>query len=127
MSRNSTTLAVFCVFPDTRTQETSSDKTKDTTHFMNNSRACKVMEYGSEGVHHKAAVRCIHQPAATPGPMTFYRINQQTDDKRVDHIHGELRTFGHRTRYDGCGCSAENCFKDQKTFSRQSRTVRVER
>ena len=67
-----------------------------------NKKTGEIMETATEKPLHERPFTGIAQPAASPCPMTGHRINQYADSNGVDHVHGELGTFGHSARYN-CG------------------------
>ena len=86
---------------------------------MHDGRPGKVVESGSEGVHHEAAFFAVHQPAASPGPVAADGINQYADQYGVSQVHGEFCPFGHGSRYDG-GCrGVEYGLENQEAFDGQ--------
>ena len=116
---NGITPAVLTIFSITRPQNDSTCQGKSSTHRMNNSRTCEVVENCAKGAHHESVGIGIAQPASAPRPMALNGIDEQGDENAVNTIHRELSTLRHGPRYDSGTRGTEHRLENQETFRRQ--------
>ena len=126
VTRNSVALLVLTVFTNTGTQCQSTNQGQNTTHRVYDGRTSKIVEHITKGGHHETVHSIIAQPAATPGPVTFDRIDEQRDDCTINKVHRELGTLGHSTT-DDCGRGGtEHGLKDQEALNRQFAVIKTQ-
>ena len=77
VTRNSVALAVLAIFAQTGTKEDSTDQSQHTTDGVHHRGTGKVVESMTKGVHHETAICRVAEPAAAPGPVSFYWIDDQ--------------------------------------------------
>ena len=77
MTRNSAALAVLIILAYTGTKGDSTYQGQHTTYAVYDSRTGKVVEHITKGSHHKAIGSIVAKPAATPCPVTLYRVDNQ--------------------------------------------------
>ena len=116
---NGAALAVLAILAKTWTKGDGTDECQYTTHTVYDGWTCKVVECGTEGTHHEWTLIAVHQPTASPCPVTWDRINQQWDEHWIDTIHRELCALSHGSRHD-CGCcGTEYSLENQESLYRK--------
>ena len=81
MTRYGAALAVLAIFAKARAKGNGTNECEYTTNRVHNGRTGEVVECIAEGVHHETAFLTVAKPAATPCPMSRYRIDEQRDEK----------------------------------------------
>ena len=84
MSWDGSRLAVFAVFPDTRSKDLRADQGAETADDLYRCGTCEIMETK------------LRQEASAPDPVSGYRVNEDTDRRAVGEIGDEFRPLRHR-------------------------------
>ena len=126
MTGNSAALTILAILAHTGTQCDGTNQGQHATHAVNDGRTGKIVEHITKGSHHKAVGSIVAKPAATPGPVPLYGVDDQRDNGAVNQIHRELGALGHSTAHDGGTGGTEHSFENQEALNRQVALVETQ-
>ena len=96
MSGNSFRLLVLVELADTRSDHCCTDDSTDAADHVYRAGAREIVETE------------LHQPAAAPYPVRFYRVYHKADNARINAVRQELRALCHCAGNDSCRSRAEH-------------------
>ncbi len=74
---NGAALAFLVILAETWAECNCAYESQYTTNGVNDGRSGEVVECGTEGLHHERVFSSVHEPAATPCPVTLNGVDEQ--------------------------------------------------